>query len=1654
MKKVMKRIVAMLCVAVMIFNIAYVPKMVAEAATASETDTYKFVTVRNLNVANGGDVYRMQAGDAKVGARFVGITSWDGVIFDALLNLTGNAAFNMGGVQGTGTVQIGLQGTGLRVQVVDTKAIDITRDEIGADVVGKDTRIQVQFLYSNIDATTATADIKIKFKVGSVYENEINLTGHSTMEQASGIICGLHSNAGTLEVKSVKPDTDYRIVSVQDFTGLKEFTAIAGNTQDAEGVTSFDGVLLDGIYNFAAVGPHFNIGSGVNGLQINPVKYNNGGYYMRYQILDCSKTNRSVYGRDVSTTVLGSEVINTDIRIRVGFSYANVTTTDGVTTADVTVHIKIGESYEDIFTAYGYQITNNLIIQDVKTEVEGVLADRDNVLIAFNNVAAGAITAKSGPSADLVEITPADFGVADIDGYTNYDATHKNLVDMTSNTRFSMDKKVFSADVQFTGPADEQTCVSIGGANWNGARFGKATAENKFFFRATFKAFCRGTLYIDATKAGLDSASDAFNLKISIEFVDADFDNDDLKDDIKYGIYINDKLCAERYALSASENVIGQMFVYCHTESTTIKVATAKQKVSSNITPYILEDFGVREDKYFAGTTEVEGYFYNDISDVTAGGSSISGKVALSGDAKVSLYGKTNTSGYRIVDSYYIRNVGTDGVYAQSGSEARERLNHGGSDAVASMDGVMFDGNFIFPSGGYFTVGGGTSTVGRFQMQLNNNGLVCQLVVPSGVSMTPCTVPTSVVKVGEDVHIQLGFKYANVNMTNKTADITVQIIVNDSYAYEVTSIGQTIAPYEDVSGVIVGMGNGITVKPAPTAVVYTDKGLNFSMTDAGLVLNSTFAGMALPINIPFTDVVAGETFEFTVAEEIYDLDNDGAKDDVRFSIWVNGDMYLNKRYYVLNFANKVSTSVYISSGTTETSSAIVEPSVNIEVYDLADTENGYLLSGQGALTVNGESKANGDLIDRMGEYTIRCSERGAYVKLVVLYRTGNVHIDEDAEVVDVLDLVALKKVVAGQKTLETRVAEKSADVDGNNTINDTDSVALRNLLVGNEEVLPRRVTHEEGVMPIVGFYGPYRAEDTTKGASYDFITEDIYQMIKEVGINQISYTSNADFRLQPQAVIDSLELAEKYGIGLYVNDNRFSGALETKAYANYLKDYMKYKSFKGFFIVDEPSTSDLLDKYQIGRDMGVFADKMSLVNSFSNTMGYMNMYPKSVVGKVIGPNHIVGVDEDGVYANETSYKANRLTNIASDKITSLNNVVFDGIFNFSSNGAFGIGGHCNGAANRLQMSVVTEKGVTYFRYQLVGDASTVVSLTEDDLGCQFVDKDLRVTATFVLTNMEDDTADVTVKIKIGPTYQNTITAKNYNIKDTLVNSGGVVVGPMGKISVKALDKDAIYRNYINTCVAPGMKYLSWDYYTFDGAAKKSEYFEHLSIMRDESATRGIPFWGFVQAGSRWNDAALELPEANTDFPSASEVLWNANTTLAYGAKGIQWFPLIQPFTFAYEDSEDGYDYNRNGLIAANGEKTRWYDYAKAANQQIALVDEYLLYAENLDVLAIGSTAQNETGIKKTTYGDLLTGVTATRGALIGVFDYQGKTAFYVVNYDTSESNTGADTITLNFNTNQTWEVHSTQLAADVSATSGTSCALSLNNGGAALVILK
>ena len=206
-----------------------------------------------------------------------------------------------------------------------------------------------------------------------------------------------------------------------------------------------------------------------------------------------------------------------------------------------------------------------------------------------------------------------------------------------------------------------------------------------------------------------------------------------------------------------------------------------------------------------------------------------------------------------------------------------------------------------------------------------------------------------------------------------------------------------------------------------------------------------------------------------------------------------------------------------------------------------------------------------------------------------------------------------------------------------------------------------------------------------------------------------------------------------------------------------------------------------------------------------------------------------------------------------------------------------------------------------------------------------------------------------------------------------------------------------FKQYVEEyCATCDPQYLSFDYYPYAVWGDKEVYFYSLDTFRHYAEEYDIPFWSYIQTGNDY----VDTKHASSPYgPDEGQMRWNVNTTLAYGAKGIEYFMVIQPIFFSYTTTD--YDFQRTGLIGAWGNKTQWWYYAQNINKQIAAVDSVLMNSVHKGVIVTGETATSQTkGLEAVMEGNSWRELESVEGnTMIGCFNYQGKTALYVVNFE-------------------------------------------------------
>jgi hypothetical protein len=230
---------------------------------------------------------------------------------------------------------------------------------------------------------------------------------------------------------------------------------------------------------------------------------------------------------------------------------------------------------------------------------------------------------------------------------------------------------------------------------------------------------------------------------------------------------------------------------------------------------------------------------------------------------------------------------------------------------------------------------------------------------------------------------------------------------------------------------------------------------------------------------------------------------------------------------------------------------------------------------------------------------------------------------------------------------------------------------------------------------------------------------------------------------------------------------------------------------------------------------------------------------------------------------------------------------------------------------------------------------------------------------------------------------------NYASKNQLVN--GAVGGTLN-------DSTITYERYMNSYINQVKPdFYSYDFYPFVGmeyAKMRSGYFAQMAQIREITLNAGIPFWTFIQASS-WAPGSLRVP-------NQAEIYWQVATSIAMGAKGIQYFMY-------YTSMEQGAESFSGGMVDQNGNKNPMYDYVKNANMHLKTIESIIMNASNEGVMVHGDSPDEiPASVIKTTYSGLnhLSG----DDMLVGLFNYKQKPAYYVVNNSLTNLS-GSHTIT-------------------------------------------
>ncbi len=192
--------------------------------------------------------------------------------------------------------------------------------------------------------------------------------------------------------------------------------------------------------------------------------------------------------------------------------------------------------------------------------------------------------------------------------------------------------------------------------------------------------------------------------------------------------------------------------------------------------------------------------------------------------------------------------------------------------------------------------------------------------------------------------------------------------------------------------------------------------------------------------------------------------------------------------------------------------------------------------------------------------------------------------------------------------------------------------------------------------------------------------------------------------------------------------------------------------------------------------------------------------------------------------------------------------------------------------------------------------------------------------------------------------------------------------------------------------------LSMDHYpTFQATLdSRGDYCRNLAVMRNHSLKANIPFWNYFNT----------MPYGDHTDPTESQLRWQINSSLVYGAKGVLYFCYFTP---------QGWEFPRGGaIIDVNGRKTRHYAQAQRINAELKNLGPTLMQLTSKDITRVTGMEAAGEALAKTPVKKIVNTYTKSTplDLQIGTFtNTDGSAAAIIHNY----SYTHTAWITIEFN---------------------------------------
>lgn len=241
-------------------------------------------------------------------------------------------------------------------------------------------------------------------------------------------------------------------------------------------------------------------------------------------------------------------------------------------------------------------------------------------------------------------------------------------------------------------------------------------------------------------------------------------------------------------------------------------------------------------------------------------------------------------------------------------------------------------------------------------------------------------------------------------------------------------------------------------------------------------------------------------------------------------------------------------------------------------------------------------------------------------------------------------------------------------------------------------------------------------------------------------------------------------------------------------------------------------------------------------------------------------------------------------------------------------------------------------------------------------------------------------------------------------------------------------------------------YVLYDYYLnhtgrFDMTPENTKgIMENFSYFNRVCRERGIKYMASVAAFRHGRGQVFSMKETR----------WTVNMSLAYGAKGIEYYSYW-PTIGGNTSMSMWQNPSRMGLVTGNGIPHDTYAHIRDINAQIALVDEYLMPATFVGVQYYGAPTLHIQPLDIIKFPEYLVDIQSEGDAFVGVFEYNNKPLYYILN-NSFDADVGITTFQAKFD--RKVNVHLLNTNEDRTKNDTYSVAFDLSAGEAILMEIK